>query len=408
MGMSVLVIALTLSASVGQTSSSIKKDEIDYQSEAFLRWWESELVWTFDNLPKEGQVPDYRLPYSGHDYPDRAGGTIDVLRKYDRAFHSGETVRIETENEQERNNGRRRIVALKPVVRSAGLASAFEHHDTTAFTEPTTERRGLFGLRRVTVEQTPSWHGHCNGWTAAAIRHAEPQTSVKRNGVVFTPADIKGLLAEIYMYRDNEFLGGEDDAMNPGLLHVVLANWLGRGDHPVGIETAIGKEKWNYPLYAFKTSSRKVSDHEVDVRMNANYSQSTRQEVDRSQHLAKTIHFHYSLKLDDEGKIVGGTYYNDSSRIDMLWTPLHPVQGGAPGNDRGNPHIDVKEVLAIWRESVPEELRGKWWNIDPSEEDAIGVAAEDVRQDSVDTDTTAEASEPLPPGPSNDTTASGE
>ncbi len=151
MGMSVLVIALTLSASVGQTSSSIKKDEIDYQSEAFLRWWESELVWTFDNLPKEGQVPDYRLPYSGHDYPDRAGGTIDVLRKYDRAFHSGETVRIETENEQEMNNGRRRIVALKPVVRSAGLASAFEHHDTTAFTGPTTHRRELFGLRRVTA-----------------------------------------------------------------------------------------------------------------------------------------------------------------------------------------------------------------------------------------------------------------
>jgi hypothetical protein len=396
MGTSALVLALTLSVSVGQTSGSIKQEEIDYQSEVFLRWWESDLVWTFDDLPQEGQVPDYRIPYSGHDYPDRAGGTIDVLRKYDRAFNSGETVRIESGNEQDTSTGRRRVVTLRPVTRSAGLASAFEHHDTTAFTEPTTERRGLFGLRRVTVQQTPSWHGHCNGWTAAAIRHAEPQTNVTRNGVVFTPADIKGLLAEIYMYRDNEFLGGEDAEMNPGLLHVVLANWLGRGDHPVGIETAIGKEKWNYPLYAFKTSSRKVSDHEVDVRMNANYSQSTRREVDHSQHLAKTIHFHYSLKLNDEGKIVGGTYYNDSARIDMLWAPLHPVQGGTPGNDRGNPHLEVKEVLAIWRESVPEELRGKWWNIDPTEEDVIDVATEEASDDATEAAATVEASDELP------------
>ena len=381
MGTSILVLALTLSVSVGQTSSSIKQEEIDYQSETFLRWWESELVWTYDDLPTDGQVPDFRVPYSGHDYPDRAGGTIDALQKYDRAFHRGETVRIESREQSATSGGRRRVVTMRPVVRSAGLAAAFEHHDTTAFTESTTQRRGLLGLRRVTVQQTPHWHGHCNGWTAATIRHAEPQTSVTRNGVVFTPADIKGLLAEIYMYRDNEFLGGEDEVMNPGLLHVVLANWLGRESHPVGIETAVGKEKWNYPLYAFKTSSHKVSDLEVEVRMNANYSQSIRREVDRSEHLAKSIHFHYSLKLNDEGKVVGGSYYNDSARLDMLWTALHPVQGGTAGNDRGNPHLDVKEVLAIWRESVPEELRGKWRNIDPTEEDAIGAATEAASED---------------------------
>jgi hypothetical protein len=210
--------------------------------------------------------------------------------------------------------------------------------------------------------------------------------------VVFSPADIKGLLAEIYMYRDNEFLGGEDDVMNAGLLHVVLTNWVGRGHHPVGIETAVGKEKWNYPLYAFKTSSHKVSDREVEVRMNANYSQSTRREVDRSEHLAKTIHFHYSLKLNDAGKIVGGSYYNDSARIDMLWTALHPVQGGTAGNDRGNPHLDVKEVLAIWRESVPEELRGKWWNIDPTDEDAIVVPTEAISETAVGVAATGEVS----------------
>ncbi len=344
MSSSISFVALVLVLSVGQTAAPIKQEEVDYQNQVFQRWWETDLVWVFDDLPTEGEVPAFRIPYSGHDYPDRAGGTIEVMRKYDQAF----------------NASRRR-----------GLATEFERHDTTAFTEPTTERRGIFGLRRRTVERTPQWHGHCNGWTAAAIRHAEPQQSVTRHGVVFTPADIKGLLAEIYMYRDNEFLGGVDDAIHPATLHVVLSNWLGRGSHPVGIDTSVGKEVWNYPLYAYKTTSKKVSDQRVEVKMNAWYSQSTRQEVNRSQHLKKSIYFHYFLSLNAAGEIVGGGYYNDSARIDMVWMPLHPVQGGTPGNDRGNPHIDVKEVLAMWRESAPVELRSKWWNIDPTEEDII-------------------------------------
>jgi len=55
----------------------------------------------------------------------------------------------------------------------------------------------------------PHWYGHCNGWTPAAMRHAEPQRSVTRNGVEFTPADIKGLLAEIYIYNEHIVLGGD-------------------------------------------------------------------------------------------------------------------------------------------------------------------------------------------------------
>ena len=50
---------------------------------------------------------------------------------------------------------------------------------------------------------------------------------------------------------------------------------------------------------------------------------------------------------------------------------LKPIQGGEKGNEAGNPHLDVKEVLAIWRESVPEEARSKWFNIDPTDEDRL-------------------------------------
>jgi hypothetical protein len=336
-------LGMLLVVALGQ-SGPIDPEEVEYQSAIFQQWWESDLVWKLDDLPEKGSVPAYRIPYSGHDYPDKAGGTIEAMRKYDAAFNRGRD-----------------------------SAARFEHEDVTAFGEPTVVRRGLFGLRREVVDETPHWHGHCNGWTAAAIRHAEPQSSVRWNGVVFTPRDIKGLLAEIYMYRDNEFLGGVDDVIHPATLHVVVSNWVGRGETPIGIETSPGKEKWNYPLYAYATTSRKLSDKEVEIKMNAAYSQSTRVEVNKSQHLKRTIYFHYRLTLDDEGDVTGGSYYPDSARVDMLWAPLHPVQGGEEGNKRGNPHVDVKEVLALWRVSVPEDLRKKWWNIDPTEEDRIGV-----------------------------------
>ena len=104
---------------------------------------------------------------------------------------------------------------------------------------------------------TPHWHGHCNGWTAAAIRHAEPKQSVNRNGVVFTPADIKALLAEIYIYNDTQMLDGDGSYINAGTFHILLANWLGRGKHPIGMEADPGKEKWNYPIYGYSMTFAK-------------------------------------------------------------------------------------------------------------------------------------------------------
>ena len=98
---------------------------------------------------------------------------------------------------------------------------------------------------------------------------------------------------------------------------------------------------------------------------------STKREYDRAEHIKRVKYFHYELELDEQGQIIGGVYYRDSSRIDMLWAPLKPAPGGQPGNERGNPHIDIAEVLSIWRESVSESLRSKWFNIDPTDADRI-------------------------------------
>src|SRR5438270_8687663 len=68
---------------------AIRKDELEQQQQSFKQWWGDDLVMKFADLPAEGKVPEFRVPYSGHDYPDRAGGTIFALSKYDQAFHRG-------------------------------------------------------------------------------------------------------------------------------------------------------------------------------------------------------------------------------------------------------------------------------------------------------------------------------
>ncbi len=373
----ILSIAIVLVAQGFVFAQEEQVSEFEQQNAAFKRWWGQDLNWKFDDLPLEGEVPDWRTPYSGHDYPDRQGGTAWSLRLYDAAFRTG------------------------------GQAVSWEKWDTTAYKEPRggREPRGFLGRLFAGRPQTPAWHGHCNGWTAAAIRHAEPEHSVVRNGVTFSPAHIKGLLAEVYMYQDIEYLGGDDHSINPAIFHTVLTNWLGRGQHPIGVDTTLGKEVWNYPIYSYKATSHKHTPNRVEVSMNIVYANSTRQEFDEGPQLAKQLYMHYQLNLDNSGKIRGGSFYRDSAQIDILWAPLAPAQPGKPGNERGNPHIDVNEILAIWRASVSEETRGKWLNINPTKEDMVEIESEDATTPTQEDIKVADASANDAPAPTEDAPA---
>ncbi len=372
-------VLLIITASMGQASGVLPSETRKTQDEIFERWWGKEMVWRFESLPAKAKVPKERVPYSGHIYPDVNGGTTVSLQKYDRAFNSGRM-----------------------------LATAHERRDTS-ITENTTrtitERYGFRGrytrTRVVRTNAVPYWYGHCNGWTSAAIRHSEPKKSVKRNGVVFSPADIKGLLAEIYMYNEMEMLAGTNTEINPAMLHVLLANWLGRGTHPIGMEADPGKEKWNYPMYGFSSEFYNKTSRSVDVVTVVTYAGSSRGEFDESPRIPMEKRFNYHLDFNDQGEIVGGFYYNGSARIDMLWAPLSPKASGKKGNESGNPHVDVSEVLAIWRDSVSDEVRRSWAVIDPPNESPLItsknyiVVAENQLQILTVTATDGDLNEPL-------------
>jgi len=329
----VALLALCLPAAAWPISGY----EMARQKKSFEKHWGQPLETRFDKLPKDGMLPKWKHPYAGYIYPDTANGTVGVLRKYDQAFYGGR-----------------------------GMAATFEQRDVDGQYERITGPLGLFGRHRI-----PDWAGHCNGWTAAAIRHAEPQKNVTRNGVTFTPSDIKGLLAELYTYCDSDLLAGESSTVNPASLHLVLANWIGRKEHAVGMDTTEGKEIWNFPVYAYRTSFAKRGPRRVEVRMNIGYVYLIEWEPEKAPQNYRFMHFHYMLSLNDKGEIVGGEYFGDSDRIDLLWVPHKPTPGGTRGNERGNPYLKLDTVMQLWRASVPAELRGKWVHADPLPEDRV-------------------------------------
>ena len=305
-------------------------------------------MWKFDDLPLKGSVPEARIPYSGYIYLDKEGGTSNVLRKYDRAVNNDFSL----------------------------PATSWEQADTSA--ARTRVRRGFFG--RTTYSSENDWYGHCNGWSAAAIRHAEPQHSVTDHGAQFTPADIKGMLAEVYMYNQIEMLAGYETQLNPGTFHAILANWIGRGSHPIAMDSDPTKEKWNYPIYAYSSSFGKHSQREVEVKTNVAYAKDTTdREFDKSPPNRKLMSFHYMLNLNERGEIVGGYYFGDSAKIDFVWVPLSPKQSGAEGNENGNPHVDVDKVIAIWRKSVSTATRRTWLTVDPVAKDRVVEVADPTK-----------------------------
>jgi hypothetical protein len=335
------MVALAIVITATEYGASIPRQDAAQQEKVFQQCWGTEFNWKFEELPEKGSVRRHQMPYSGYIYPDNGGGTTRILRKYDSAF----------------NRGRR-------------SATSFEAWDTKAYKGKVKVRGPIFGMVWGSRTGVPEWSGHCNGWAAASIRHAEPQRSVNRNGVVFTPADIKGLLAEIYIYNEVEDLSGTGTVVNAGLLHTVVTNWVGRGRHAIAMESDPSEEKWNYPIYAFNTDSARRSSRSVEVKMNLGYLKDTDSgEFQESPKILRMKYFHYMLTLNSNGEIIGGRFYPDSAVIDMLWVPMQPKQGRQPGNEAGNPYLSVREVLAIWRDSVPDDLRQKWVVVDPTRED---------------------------------------
>lgn len=332
---------------------------IQKNSNFYYKVWDDSFTRRLEDLPANGEVSADRRPYLGGYYSEPDGGTHVVmsggkspLQKFDEAFNGGTSKAVTWEVEKHRSS--------------------------------------------------TGWAGHCNGYSAAAVRHPkEPFKNVVRNGVEFSPKDIKALMAEIYMNADYEFLGGnrceleksalktpdsrsdktkmdECEDINPGTMHVVLGNWIGKAKHALIMDMSTDLQVWNYPLYKYTSTRRDISATEarnlisgvranyvfnpgaakfVHVQTQLSYVDAQRTEV-LGQFKAKTIDLSYILELNAAGEILGGEWTTASQKNhpDFLWVALDPLE---PNGTRymGNPHVKSDAVLEMWAESAGYTLQ---------------------------------------------------
>ena len=144
------------------------------------------------------------------------------------------------------------------------------------------------------------------------------------------------------------------------------------------MDNTLGEEIWNFPIYSYSSTAKKLDARHVEVRTNILYTNMTDMEYDKAPANSQTMAFHYQLELDGKGNIIGGQTYRDSNQLDLIWIALHPTQGGTAGNEEGSRYLSCRQVLALWRASAPEAARKTWYNIDPIAEDRIPSSKEDV------------------------------
>jgi hypothetical protein len=211
------------------------------------------------------------------------------------------------------------------------------------------------------------------------------------NGVTFEVGDIKALIQNVFDQTSAVMLGGrcndkeithdvhgsansDCSDVNPGALHVVMTNFLGLNQLPLVEDKTANYEVWNQPVVGYEITQQDKVDAKTantcvgatgdswsynpdakelyDVRMTVSYV------VEGSPGLApigyrdnvSTDDYHYILEIDDNGKVIGGRYCNDTenSHIDFLWSPT-----GQFGPS--NPNVDVANVKKLINMAVSDD-----------------------------------------------------
>jgi hypothetical protein len=102
------------------------------------------------------------------------------------------------------------------------------------------------------------WAGHCNGWAAAAILEPEPRAPSTVDGVTFSVADQKGLLASWHFADRVAWSYGDDErGVAAPDFHRQLLRWIGDQKKPFVVSAFAGSQQIdNYPAYRYRVVYR--------------------------------------------------------------------------------------------------------------------------------------------------------
>jgi hypothetical protein len=199
-----------------------------------------------------------------------------------------------------------------------------------------------------------SWFGHCNGWSAAAVRENEPG-ALTAGGIPFDVGDLKGILSEAH-YQDNadfegerygDGYGSEDiDDLYPDHLWLICMEYIRDNGLAIVMDLDEDYQVWNYPVYQYYVDYSPANDgydgYWCDMRIWA-ADDAVSPDFEGTQDVIKDYSFYVRIV---GGEIVSGSgyWYGDAQwdHPDFAWYPT--LQQSA------NPYIEYSVVTEILSE----------------------------------------------------------
>lgn len=285
-----------------------------------------------DELPKEAQLPDSELPWSGPYWADKKGSiafrwqTGEKLWKYP-ALSRESVLKLSSKE----------IALLSPAEKFDILRG---NYDFPLLAE----------IRGFAYKNARAWVGICTGWAQASLHFEQPKPISLKNPdgiwVPFGTGDIKALVSYYYAFP------GEDDRVtaqigtrcdkgdpkricrrdvNAGAFHILLANRLGREKKGLFADMSRGKQVWQHPIYGFESrflgertpreDASPLAVREVHVKTKLHYAKENPATWEPNSTRERARRYSYWLEIDADGQIVGGSYVDiRGGRVpDYVW-----------------------------------------------------------------------------------------
>ena len=192
-------------------------------------------------------------------------------------------------------------------------------------------------VRSFSNSRAPEWHGICDGWSIAAIQYPEPQpvTLPNPDGILvpFGSSDVKGLMAFVAATEfkvETGQVGVKGGSINPGAMHVILANQIAVKKQGFVLDKGPKNEIWNQPTYGYDFQAIGSADSDADHGIQMHGAVYFTDELDNSNWnpVVNTPNFKfdkidvdYVLDLDANNNIVGGSWMRGSGSPHFFWVP---------------------------------------------------------------------------------------
>ena len=330
----------------------------------------------FKDLPLKGKLKKH--PWSGYYWATFNGGLAFRWHGPDKGKSKQVTYPLLTKEEVFK---RSKIPNALKYLSPAEKWDLYMSDYTFSLTRSERERTGVMKGKKI-----PKWFGLCHAWAPATLQYTMPKPIELKNyhglTIPFGSSDIKALLTyNIHLYNSSEdqlFMGGRCNSnlpyllksfangliteemltnlipnmncqdMNPGALHLALANLIGLRKQGFIMDKTRTGEVWNQPVWSYNSVIEKESvvksindlvgfkkDHEIllpekilKVKTTVGWINEhgpNWEGPDKKGHSLKTTTYQYYLYINRYGHIVGGKWHpRNKERPDFFWRMKNP------------------------------------------------------------------------------------